>query len=159
MTAYSFQRRFVEPIRSETKGGTIRSTRRSSNPLRPGGHALPGETLQLYTGMRTKLCELICYAVCMDVEPIVLNFKRDWIAIGGASRPHSMRVSTVPSLDTFARFDGFENWREMSLFWDHVTSFQGWHIRWMPMPRLQLEESRVSSGEAAEGTRHNPKVS
>lgn len=45
MVAYSFQKRFVEPIRSGRKRQTIRADRKR--------HARPGEVLQLYSGMRT----------------------------------------------------------------------------------------------------------
>lgn len=70
MPAYSFQRQFAQPIIDGTKGGTIRAPRRISpttgNHRRAevGGHAWPGETLYLFTGMRTKQCRKIAEKTC-----------------------------------------------------------------------------------------------
>lgn len=66
--AYSFQQQFAEPILAGTKGGTIRAQRSGR------GHARPGEELQLYTGMRTKHCRLICRKPCIAVTRILLGF-------------------------------------------------------------------------------------
>ena len=52
MVAYSLKPRFIPPILSGAKRQTIRAISRRR-------HAIPGETLQLYTGMRTKQCRLI----------------------------------------------------------------------------------------------------
>ena len=106
---------------------------------RPGGHARPGEELQLYTGMRTKHCRLIARKTCVAVEPIRLNLRagRCWLG--------DMRHMQVIGRDaeTFARFDGFESLEEMAEFWkagrskEHVEPwwlFDGWHIRWLPLP-------------------------
>ena len=48
MVAYSFKRRFREPILAGSKQQTIRADRKR--------HARRGEALQLYTGMRTTQC-------------------------------------------------------------------------------------------------------
>lgn len=128
MVAYSFQRQFAEPIIAGTKGGTIRAERRNTQRDRPGGHARPGEMLQLFTAMRTKQCQRICDRRCIAVEPIVLNFVTDQALVGGL-------VIWEPSkLSIFARFDGFEEWNAMRTFWAGTQRFDGWHIRWLPLP-------------------------
>jgi hypothetical protein len=58
MVAYSFKERFAEPILNGTKGGTIRASRKGPLRAATGGHAKPGEELQLYTDMRTRNCRL-----------------------------------------------------------------------------------------------------
>lgn len=141
MVAYSFQARFVEPILASTKGGTIRAQRRGSGLARPGGHARPGEPLQLYTGIRTKQCRLITRLYCAEVEPITLNFRSNSVALGapllgGTGRMLGFGRSYGPGpqrLDLFAKFDGFDGWDEMSSFFQG-KEFSGWHIRWLPLP-------------------------
>lgn len=142
MTSYSFKARFAEPILDGSKGGTIRAPRReplraATGPLRyrdhVGGHALPGEQLQLYTGMRTKQCRLIARKICIAVEPITLVFDPGWwIRIGTLEEHIDTRGE---ALNAFARFDGFENWADMQRFWAGSRNFTGWHIRWMPLPQ------------------------
>lgn len=142
VVAYSFKQRFVEPILAGTKGGTIRAERKTGGPMRAllyGGHAHPGRELQLYTGMRTRQCRLIARKQCVDVEPIKLLFARGQIRLGKISETSPRAVlQMAPSLDAFARFDGFHCWDALRSFWreehgDH-PEFVGWHIRWLPLP-------------------------
>lgn len=125
MVAYSFKARFAEPILAGTKGGTIRADRRR--------HARQGEEMQLYTGMRTKQCRLIARKTCLDIEQIWL-----WFGMKPALRLGSLHFSNVQDLDEFATFDGFTNWMELEQFWRDVHEstwdFEGWHIRWLPLP-------------------------
>lgn len=126
MVAYSFKPQFAEMILAGTKGGTIRADRRRQ--------ARPGEELQLYTGMRTRACALIARRQCIAVDPISLDFGRRQIITG------TMTARTEAELQAFARFDGFADFAEMRRFWcgKAVFSmvFEGWHIRWAPLPRL-----------------------
>ena len=119
MVAYSFKARFAEPIIAGTKGGTIRAAwkmfdagavRRDGktflrHPRRDtGGHARPGEELQLYTGMRTKHCRLIARKTCVAVQPIRLNFAHEVVTLA------DHLLTTPATLDPFALFDGFASW-------------------------------------------------
>ena len=118
MVAYSFQARFAEPILSGVKGGTIRSDRRR--------HTRPGEEMQLYTGMRTKHCRLIARKQCLAVVPIELNFSASQVLRNG-------EVFWDPGiLDALARFDGFADFGEMTVFWGYRPRFEGWHVCWLP---------------------------
>ena len=101
MVAYSFQRRFAEPILEGTKGGTIRADRRR--------HARPGEELQLYVGMRTKQCRLVARKTCLACEPITINFA-SWRVGYVISGIRCLRRRT--ELDAFAAFDGFRSDRK-----------------------------------------------
>lgn len=140
MVAYSFRPRFVEPIFDGTKGGTIRAARRAANrgmhsTARAvfGGHAYPGEELQLYTGMRTKHCRLIARKQCLAVEPVELNFELRRVLLADDVR--MLSLDRPRDLDAFARFDGFADFDEMTVFWrDEGQVFEGWHIRWLPLP-------------------------
>ena len=138
MTAYSFKRRFVDPIRAKTKTHTIRLPRRGANLRRPGGHALPGEELQLYCGIRTAQCFLIGRATCSSSIRITIHLTYSWVDLyetpGRAPRRLNCLDGSHVELDPFARSDGFENWKDMWNFWAAVHSsdhfFDGFLIEW-----------------------------
>lgn len=70
MSAYNFQRRFSAAIKSGEKRSTIRARRK--NGYVPAG----GESVRLYTGMRTKSCELIKEVTIHNVRPITVNCEK-----------------------------------------------------------------------------------
>lgn len=132
MVAYSFKKQFIEPILAglgelenvPPKRQTIRSVGRRR-------HARPGETIQLYTAMRTKQCRKLGEALCKSVEPIRIFVHQAVIEVGGR------KIGTPASLDDFARSDGFTSWAEMQKFWfaEHEETvrlgpFVGVLIRW-----------------------------
>jgi hypothetical protein len=127
MVAYSFDKRFIEPITPGTKRQTIRNERRR--------HARPGETLQPYTAMRTKYCRLIGTAVCESLEPVRLSF----IDLPGVYVGHCQ----VWNLDEFARGDGLsELARDARLLETPSSQHAGLGlIRWRD---FQLSESSSS---------------
>lgn len=111
MVAYSFNPRFVEPIRQGLKTQTIRA-----QGLRR--HARPGEMLQLYSGMRTAHCQRILPDTpCLEVMKIMIVFATG-IADG---LPMIAKVRTdgitVRDVDAFAIRDGFTDREDMSAFW------------------------------------------
>lgn len=141
MVAYSFKKRFVPRIRAGLglpdlepvalpKLQTIRA-------LGKRRHARPGETLQLYTAMRTKQCAKIGDARCISVEPVALvphvdeSLRAVQINGGPVTR-------AIGALDIFARLDGFDDWADLVSFWqtEHpaVRMFEGVLIRWEPLP-------------------------
>lgn len=129
MVAYSFRRRFIEPIRAGTKRQTIRAERKR--------HARPGEELQLYTGMRTQHCDLIGRARCLRVDPMRLHLSGGWVW-----GPTGV-LDTSEQLTHFAIGDGFESWPELVQFWvdNHpgIDPFSGVLIIW----------GRLTHGEAS----------
>ncbi len=62
MPAYNFVKEFAPMILSGRKPHTIRKRRKRPTKV--------GDTLYLYTGMRTKACEKIAETPCVDVEPV-----------------------------------------------------------------------------------------
>lgn len=135
MTAYSFKKRFVDPIRSglgnyEHIDGIIPRPKRQT--IRAHGkrrHARPGETLQLYTAMRTKQCKKIGDARCTEINRVLIW--PDVIAImvnGVMLGPRQLRE--------FSRADGFDDPKDMQQFWlkEHgADKFEGVLIRWEPI--------------------------
>lgn len=145
MVAYSFKARFVAPIQlglgkpdpeaifrapgMQPKRQTIRATGKRR-------HARPGETLQLYTAMRTKQCRKIGEARCTEVIPIEIRFDDIvfWVYLP-ASSTRSARIKG-DALKDFAKSDGFDNSNDMAAFWrvEHGSgTFHGLVIRWEPL--------------------------
>jgi len=124
---YNFQDRFAAPILAGTKQHTIRATR--INPDKPGN------TLHLYTGLRTKKAKLLMRVLCVKVEEIRILLESDnvrtvlfrhtnyVVEIAGATLDSSEK-------EALARRDGFVNFREMIEFWNGRLPFDGHIIHW-----------------------------
>lgn len=130
MVAYNFAPRFAGPILVGLAGGTIRRARRR--------HAMPGETMQLYMLQRTKRAKLFDTRTCLENGPIIVDWPRDTILVGGA------QVRRAKALDAFAVFDGFEDYAEMRAYWQRsrprsaLAPFEGWSLRWKRLPPAVL---------------------
>lgn len=114
MVAINFQRNFADDIRAGRKTQTIRKTARAKT----------GDTLQLYTGQRTKECSLIGTATCAICEPITIA--EDYVSAG---------MFRLPSGDAehIAKIDGFKNLAAMrDWFRDRYGAlpFDGYRIMW-----------------------------
>ena len=72
MPALNFKKEFAEQVKSGKKRQTIRALRKKGNPQK-------GQTLYLYTGMRTKGCKKLGEATCKSVEQITIEENRDII--------------------------------------------------------------------------------
>lgn len=149
MVAYSFKRRFVEPIRwglglgldLSAATAKIGTPKRQTIRGKRARHARPDEELQLYCAMRTKSCFLIGRAQCTDTMGISLYFHRP--GNRGILRNDSVRCAATgylrraKQLDAFARSDGFEDWNAMRAFWDEehdgIREFEGHIIFWEPL--------------------------
>ena len=120
MPALNFQARFAQLVKSGKKCQTIRKRRRD------GRDPKPGDTLYLYTGMRTKRCRKLREAICTSVGPVEINGP----AFGGLLIGSLMGSDVKP--DTFAKRDGFKNFEEMVEWFDKVYGlpFEGLVIRW-----------------------------
>jgi hypothetical protein len=127
MVAYSFNPRFIEPIRQGLKTQTIRSYSEARQPR-------PGQLLQLYTGMRTKHCRRILPDVpCLTVMKVQITFAFDQEWVIDKITTDNVRVR---DLDDFAIRDGFTDRYDMSAFWRAyhpeatATGFDGILIEW-----------------------------
>jgi hypothetical protein len=124
MVAYSFQRRFVNPIRMglglepladfPPAAGPKRHTIRSP---RERGHAREGQNMELFFAQRTRHCFLIARAVCTCVEPITLVFDNEPEGEGVIGPGLGIQQWGYDSLDAFAVGDGFASWAELKNFW------------------------------------------
>lgn len=137
MVAYSFKRRFVDRIRVGLSSVSLSfdpppklQTIRAVGKRR---HARPGETLQLYHGMRSSDCFKIGDARCTSVEPIVIKVPLDdaWLAVKIGDGEEFVAG------DVFAQADGFPSIEDMWQFWreEHADArvFRGLLIKWEPL--------------------------
>lgn len=136
MVAYSFKRRFAPAIKAGTKCQTIRGER--------ARHARVGERVQLYTGMRTKLCARVIPDPIVDgVHAVLLVWDHTgFTRICVMPSPLFEAVGFedegdlhVDNYDAFAVADGFNDQADMFSFWHEIYaglsgSFQGALIHW-----------------------------
>lgn len=148
--SFSFKPRFVNPIRAGlglpdladvdrfppsaglVKRQTIRAERKD------GKRPQPGDELHLFSGMRQPGCVRIAprqVAFVREVRDIIIKFAKG--AVVGDRVLLTNPVFTlhhVPQLYTFARDDGFADWRELRAFWaiEHkgVNEFRGFITFW-----------------------------
>lgn len=138
MVAYSFQRRFVGPIKVGLgihepilglEAAAPPPKRQTIRAIGKRRHARPGEVLQLYQGMRTKQCQKIGEARCIDVSGVIIWIDHRAIAIERAKMMLSRR-----EMEQFARDDGFVDAEEMAQFWrcthKGIERFDGVLIQW-----------------------------
>lgn len=111
MPALSFKKEFADAVRKQQKCQTIRATRK--NPIKVG------DTLYLYTGMRTKECEKIGEVVCKSVDEIEMT------VIGVRISGQYLTSSEVYRL---AIADGFRSPLDFLNFFK--SSFKGQLIKW-----------------------------
>lgn len=147
MVAYSFKRRFVDPIRiglrldpNDAPPDFVRPKHQTIRAIGKRRHARPSETLQLYTGMRTRQCEKIGDARCVNVVGVRIHVNGGRVTIAPGTRDENAFDKT-PQLDAFAQRDGFSDWLEMQEFWreEHgdtvrLGPFVGLLILWEPLP-------------------------
>lgn len=135
MVAYSFKARFVDPIRSglgyyeHIDGMNPTPKRQTIRAYGKRRHAREGETLQLYTAMRTKQCKKIADVRCTEVSRIIIWPAIMVIMVNGL-------IMTARQIQKFARADGFADAADMQAFWHREhgdAKFEGVLIRWEPL--------------------------
>ena len=111
MPAINFDKRFVDAVQAGEKRQTIRKKR----------NVVPGDTLQLYTGQRTKECKKIGEGECVSVELVSIG---DY-SVEVAGRP-------IFDLDNFAKADGLRDWPDIHMFFHALYGlpFKGILIKW-----------------------------
>lgn len=107
-----------EPDNPAGKRQTIRARRKD------GRNPKPGQTLYLYTGLRTKATRKLGEAICVSSEPICITEKKD-IVIG-------VRELTWNQCFNLAWADGFKDVHSFMEFFEtvHGLPFYGFLIKW-----------------------------
>lgn len=129
MVAYNFQKQFADDVESGKKAQTIRQAGKRKPPN-------PGNKLQLFTGMRSKTCRLLCTPICTSVREIKITPKFGEVLVREVGSDYWMIFDSQVSLCKFAANDGFKS---MSSFWEYFENaadengvFEGFLIEWEP---------------------------
>ena len=117
MPSLNFRKQWAEDVALGKKRQTVRKYRAN------GRDPKPGDTLYMFTGMRTLVCRSIAKYECTDVRPIKMT--DDGIVLDDEDM-------TPENRDVFARLDGFTSWEEMREFFRkmHGLPFEGLVIYW-----------------------------
>jgi hypothetical protein len=111
---YNFQPRFAPFIRDGRKRHTIRARRAYPD--------VPGNTLHLYTGLRTPRAKLLARVRCISVDRLRI------------STAHNVFIArdklSASARERLARADGFESFADMMKFWRGRLPFDGQIICW-----------------------------
>ena len=114
MVAYNFQAQFAPAVERGEKLQTIRAEGKRR-------HARPGETVQLYTGMRRPGCRLLRTGTCHTSTYCAIY-------------ENGITLGNFPAigLDEFARADGFRDFDHMKQWFrdTHGLPFTGRLIAW-----------------------------
>lgn len=126
MPAYNFQERFADAIKAGEKRQTIRQRGKRPPPK-------VGDTLILFTGMRTIHCRKLLQAKCAAVEPISISAAMRMVKM---VRLVGWTYIYVPldadEVEALARADGFDNANEFFRFFqeEHGGTLSGHLIKW-----------------------------
>jgi hypothetical protein len=109
-----FKKQFEKPIQIGTKVFTLRKRRKVRPKI--------GEQLHMYTGLRTKRCELISnkdkLISIQNVRLMITNINPTTGARGTFVEIFvDRRRLTVPEVEQFVKYDGFRSVREWADYW------------------------------------------
>jgi hypothetical protein len=113
MKLINFQARFAEAVESGEKHQTICRVRKV--PIKPG------DTLRLYTGLRTKAVKHLKDVVCKEVHSVILD--RYFLAVDGQV---SCERVALAHADGFGCFNEMLDWFEQQ----YGLPFSGVLLRW-----------------------------
>ena len=127
MPLLGFQKQFAQAVEDGTKRQTIRAFRKDKRDPQPG------QTLYLYTGLRTKACRKLGESVCTSVELIGIGALGINILEPAPGRPGTTMVQRDPKAMALA--DGFISWEAMRAWFraTHGLPWRGVLIRWGPI--------------------------
>jgi hypothetical protein len=127
MPALNFKAKFAEAVEYGYKRQTIRAPRKDGRP-----HCRVGETLKLYTGMRTKSCRLLRTATVTRTAKVRIEDTK--MFIDGNRLPTMIHERNCETTDNkFAQADGFEDGFIQMAEWFrgvHGLPFEGTVIYW-----------------------------
>lgn len=153
MPALNFKAQFAPLVESGEKCQTIRAYRKDKRDPRVG------DTLYLYTGMRTKQCRNLGTVRCSSVTQFkILHGFDQWVAMKQIG--NVLKRFCGESADTLAIDDGFEDFAEMCTWFDktHGLPFEGLLIRWLQVhvPRPARVRRRHRRGESQDPLEQRP---
>ncbi len=121
MGLYNFKPQFVSLILAGKKTHTIRAPRKGSQDV-------PGNTMHLYTGLRTKNAKLLGRFPCIKVESIQISKPPM------PDSPGLVWIDGSPlsedEVEQLAKRDGFRDFEHMMEFWKGRLPFSGFIFHW-----------------------------
>jgi len=125
---YNFNKQFADDVESGKKRQTIRKKGKRRPPN-------VGEHLQLYTGMRTKVCRLLSREICKGISEIIIIPRNKLVSFYSSSLGYFIMLNTYsPELTLLVEKDGFKSidhffeWFEKEV--DESGLFVGHLIEW-----------------------------
>lgn len=117
MVAYNFKKEFAGDVESGAKTQTIREKKRCK----------VGDKLQLYTGMRTKVCRKLKDAVCIGTADIKIDREVPWLLSNTSGEVHMSKDGK-----RFHELDGFKSIEAMVAFFEknYKLPFEGFLTVW-----------------------------
>lgn len=120
--SFNFKKQFAAAVESREKRQTIRAERRD------GRRPEPGETLHLFTGLRTKAARRLGTENCKSVHDISIT---SVFEIGAVVYVDGKRLQWT-EVEELARADGFKTTEEFFDFFygQHGATFHGFLTKW-----------------------------
>lgn len=126
MPALNFKKQFAAAVEHGEKTQTVRAHRKDGRP-----HCKVGDTISLYTGMRTKTCRLLGRATVKRIDQV--RIEPTQMFINGRLLPSAIYHRDCGQTDNeFAENDGFDSFMDMSRWFEdvHGLPFEGVVIHW-----------------------------
>lgn len=126
MPALNFKAQFAEDVEYGHKRQTVRAPRKDGRP-----HCKVGDTLKLYTGMRTKACRLLGEATVTRIARV--KIEPTCMYVNDRLLPSAIYDRDCEQTDNeFAEADGFKSFTDMANWFSdvHGLPFEGTVIEW-----------------------------
>ena len=126
MPALNFKAQFADDVEAGRKNQTVRAPRKDGR-----AHCKTGDTIKLYTGMRTKQCRLLREATVTHIDTV--KIEPTCMSLNGRHVFSCLNGRDDPQTDNeFAQADGFDSFMEMANWFDdvHGLPFEGVVIHW-----------------------------
>lgn len=137
MASYNFQARFAPAIEAGLKTQTIRARGKRQPPK-------PGDTLQLYTGLRTSAVRKLFRPdpVCTSVDEICISARTGVVSM---IRDNRWQWLDADEIEALAREDGFDSADDFFQFFldQHGPSLSGYLIKWSRSQPPLTERSKA----------------
>jgi hypothetical protein len=101
MPLLNFKAEFAEKVRSGEKRQTIRAFRKD------GRDPKPGQTLYLYTGLRTITCKKLGEATCTDTAVIIIDRGTMYRNSFPLAEFEATAIAIADGFDNYSQFQGF----------------------------------------------------
>src|SRR3989339_905900 len=127
MPALGFKKEFAEAVENGEKRQTVRALRKDGR-----SHCKAGDTIKLYTGMRTTSCRLLGTAIVTNA--CAVKIMDTGMELGGRLLPSVIYARDQHELtdNEFAQADGFDSFSDMTEWFtkNHGLPFEGVVIQW-----------------------------